>query len=100
MAGFVQVIEFDTTRIDELKTLGDKFVAERATEPGSAIRGVLTADRERPGHYLNIVEFASYEEAMENSDRPETREFAERMAELCDGPPTFHNLDVVQTFKV
>jgi hypothetical protein len=37
-----------------------------------------------------------YESAMENSNRPETAEFAAGMAKLCDGPPTFYNLDVQQ----
>ena len=31
---------------------------------------------------------------MENSNRPETHEFAQRMAALGDGPATFRNLDV------
>ena len=31
---------------------------------------------------------------MENSKRPQTAEFAEKMRKLCDGPPTFYNLDV------
>jgi hypothetical protein len=101
MTGFVQLIEFDTSRIDEVRTLGDKFVSERkAAGDATAIRGILTVDRERPNHYINIVEFPSYEEAMENSNRPETSEFAARLAELCDGPPVFHNLDVVQTIEV
>jgi hypothetical protein len=33
---------------------------------------------------------------MENSAHPTTSEFAEQMQEFCDGPPTFHNLDVVR----
>ena len=44
-----------------------------------------------------VVEFASYEEAMSNSDRPETGEMAAKLASLCSGPPKFHNLDVVTT---
>ena len=55
------------------------------------------SDRDRPGYYFSIIEFDSYEEAMENSNRPETSEFAAQMAKLCDGPPTFRNLDVVDT---
>jgi len=43
---------------------------------------------------VQIVEFASYEEAMSNSDLPETASFAQRVAELCDGPMVFRNLDV------
>ena len=37
-----------------------------------------------------------YEAAMENSNRPETAEFAAQLAQLCDGPPTFRNLDVTR----
>jgi hypothetical protein len=33
---------------------------------------------------------------MANSGQPATAEFAARLAKLCDGPPTFHNLDVRQ----
>ena len=43
---------------------------------------------------MQIVEFPSYEEAMANSSLPETGAFAERLAQLCDGPPSFRNLDV------
>jgi hypothetical protein len=46
-----------------------------------------------------MVEFESYDAAMENSNRPDTGEYAARMAELCDGPPTFYNLDVVQSME-
>ena len=31
---------------------------------------------------------------MANSALPETADFAERLAELCDSPPIFRNLDV------
>jgi hypothetical protein len=37
----------------------------------------------------------SFDSAMENSGRPETSEFAAKMAELCDGPVIFHNLDLM-----
>jgi hypothetical protein len=43
-----------------------------------------------------MVEFPSYEAAMENSNHPETGKFAERLAALCDRPATFHNLEVVR----
>ena len=33
---------------------------------------------------------------MENSKLPLTQEFSQRMMALADGPPTFHNLDVVE----
>ncbi len=99
MAGFVQIVEFTTSRIDEIQT----YVNERRPElqtSGTARRITLTADRDRPHHYLSIIEFDSYESAMENSNRPETSEFAAAMAKLCDGPPKFYNLDVQQLTEV
>ncbi len=99
MAGFVQIIEFDTTRIDEVRKLGDEMTARRQSEgSGPVSRATFGADHDRPNHYINIIEFESYESAMENSNRPETGEFAAKMAELCDGPPKFHNLDVRETW--
>ena len=47
-------------------------------------------------YYVQIVEFPSYEEAMANSELPETGEFAAKLATLCDAPPTFRNLDVTR----
>jgi hypothetical protein len=29
----------------------------------------------------------------------DVRQPAARMADLCDGPPTFYNLDIVQTWQ-
>jgi len=37
---------------------------------------------------------------MENSNRPETGEFAAQMAKLCDGPPKFYNLDVDRVMEI
>lgn len=96
MAGFVQIIEFTTTQIDEVKALGEEM--QNRPDAGLVVRGTFTADRDRPNTYLNVIEFESYESAMENSNRPETSAFAARMAELCDGPPTFRNLDVLDTW--
>ncbi len=97
MAGFVQIIEFTTTRIDEVRALGDEMRSQ--ADAGLVLRGTFTADRDRPNTYVNIIEFESYETAMENSNRPETGAFAGRMAELCDGPPKFYNLDVLDTWS-
>jgi hypothetical protein len=97
MAGFIQIIEYKTSRFDEVKALGE----ERAhNDPGSLARRVTaTEDRDRPGTFLTVVEFDSYDDAMKNSARPETAQFAEQMGKLCDGPPTFYNLDVRHNFN-
>jgi len=92
MAGFVQIIEYTTSRFDEIKALGEQRVD---SDPDSLARRVtVTEDRDRPGTYLTIVEFDSYDDAMANSKRPETQQFAEQMQKLADGPPRFYNLDV------
>jgi hypothetical protein len=93
MTGFIQVIEWKTSRIDEVKQLNEEW-RERFPQSGPS-RVLACADRDDQGSYMTIVEFDSYEAAMKNSADPATSEFAERMMQLCDGPPTFHNLDVM-----
>jgi hypothetical protein len=97
MTGFVQIIEFKTSRIDELERLADEMGADSGA--GAALRGTVTQDRDRPGWYFNIVEFDSYESAMSNSNNPEVSAFAAKMAALCEEPPRFYNLDVVQSWS-
>ena len=101
MAGFVQIIEYKTSRPDEMDAVSNDFRSARdaAGAASAPTMVVTTADRDRPGYYLTIVSFDSYEAAMENSQRDDTSEFAEKMTELCDGPPKFYNLDVVQTME-
>ena len=95
MAGFVQMIEVRTTKVEQIDELMAGWLA--ATEGvRKAQRGTLTRDRDRPDVYVQIVEFPSYEEAMANSSLPATGEFAKKLAELCDTAPTFRNLDVVR----
>ena len=94
--GFIQLIEFTTSRPDEVETLVDEWLTQTAGRR-TAQRGTFTQDRERPNTYLQIVEFPSYEDAMANSDLPETASFAEGLSQLCDGPMLFRNLDVRRT---
>ena len=93
---FIQIIEYETDRADEMMALGEAQMAE-APEAPPGFRLAVTQDRDNPNRYLTIVEFASYEEAMQNSARPETDEFARRMAALCTSGPRYYNLDVLQT---
>ena len=96
---FIQVIQFQTSKVDEMRKLGDEWEAA-ASDGVTARRRVLCEDRDNPGHYFNIVFFDSYEAAMQNSQLPATQEFSQRMMALGDGPPTFHNLDVVEDVEV
>ena len=96
--GFVQIVEYRTNRHDEVRYLIEEWVA--ATEgKRTAARGLMCTDRDQADRHVQIVEFPSYEEAMRNSELPETSAFAQRLAELCDGPPTFRNLDLHEVFE-
>ncbi|MFF4300773.1 hypothetical protein [Streptomyces sp. NPDC001601] len=92
---FVQIIDFETDRIDELKALADEMGSRLDGRENSPIRRLILRDRNRPGRYLGVIEFNSHEEAMQNSDDPETSKFAEQMAALCTRPPSFTDCDVV-----
>jgi hypothetical protein len=92
---FVQIIEFRTSKFDEMKKLGDEWEAE-AGGTRTAVRRILCQDRDNAGRYFNLVFFDSYEAAMENSNAPATQEFSQKMMSLGDGPPTFYNLDIVE----
>jgi hypothetical protein len=90
---FIQIIEFETDQIDQ----GQKYVDEyRTATQGkrTATRGILCEDRDNPGHYVNIVFFPSYEDAMKNSEMPETQELSANLMGLSKGAPKFYNLDV------
>lgn len=91
---FIQIIEGHTSRRDEIEA-ASADLEERTKGRFTARRSITTQDREDPTRFVTIVFFDSFESAMENSNLPETSEFAAKMMELVDGPPTFHNLDVV-----
>jgi hypothetical protein len=93
---FVQIIEYETDRPDEIEALSEARMAE-APAAAQGFRVTLAQDRDRPNRYFTIVEFPSYEVAMENSARPDTDAFAKQMAALCTSGPRFYNLDVLIT---
>jgi hypothetical protein len=90
---FVQVIEFRTSKIGEVRRLGNEYAAKGGDE--LTVRRILRCeDHDEPGHYFNLVFFDSAESAMENSDLPVTHEYYEKMMALADGAHRFYNLDV------
>lgn len=95
---FIQLIEFESDRDAEIETLINDW--RDATEGRrSTASAVVGRDRDHPDRYVTIVEFPSYEEAMANSNLPETQKMAARMAELCKGAPRFVNLDEIRRDK-
>jgi hypothetical protein len=90
---FVQLIEFRTHRIDDFGATVRQW--EQAIGSARTARWAITgADRDHADSYVQIIEFPSYEAAMSNSNHPATSEFASQLSKLCDGEPTFHNIDV------
>jgi hypothetical protein len=57
---------------------------------------VLSRDRDADDRYLLMVEFASYDTGMQNSNRPETSELPAVLAEISEGLLAFRNLDVMR----
>ncbi|MEH0845082.1 hypothetical protein V6U81_22100 [Micromonospora sp. CPCC 205711] len=89
---FVQVIEYDTDRPDEVRALSEEWGQQQLSN--APARMTVAEDRERPGHFVMVAEFDSYEQAMAHSGQPETGTYAERMRRLAKGEPRFVNLDV------
>lgn len=96
---FIQIIEFTTDSIDQLNAMLDEWRDQNSDMQGGPVRATQTRSRDHADTYFQILEFESYEAAMANSNRPETAEFAQRMAKLCTGQPVFHNLDVLREFS-
>jgi uncharacterized protein (DUF1330 family) len=93
MPKLVQIMEIKTSRIDEVEALSRKMQEERG-DAFLANKATVTEDRERPGTYLVIIEFDSYEIAMKNSNDPATDKATKELGTLLEGPPKFYNLDV------
>ncbi|PKT69365.1 ester cyclase [Streptomyces populi] len=92
---FVQLIDCKTSRFDEMNQLMDTWV-EKTQGRRTATHSVIGKDRSDANHFVEIVEFPSYEEAMKNSNMPETEKIFQEMVALCDEMPTFTDLEVVR----
>ena len=92
---FIQVIHGKTNQRDELRSLAEAWRDEGGVEAVGYLGGTYGVTDD--GDFLGIIRFASRDEAMANSARPETGAFAEKMAALMDGPVEFHDCDDVTT---
>lgn len=92
---FVQIMEFNTDRFEEGQALERDWEA-RTEGKRTLRRQVVGRDRSDPTRHVVLAFFDSYESAMENSNLPETQEFAEKWAALADGPPRFIDLDILE----
>ena len=91
---FIQIIEFSTSRIEEIDVLEQKWLKESEGRR-TLLRQLKARDRDDTNSYVLIVEFASHEDALRNNELPETQEIAAQMAKLAVGEMKFRNLDVL-----
>jgi hypothetical protein len=99
--GFSQTISFRTEHADEIVALIEQWDEMQSTLDVMGYIGThVLCDRDDPGHYIIVAEFASVEpgvsaveEAQRNNDRPETQEWARKFAKLVDGEPEWGHYD-------
>jgi hypothetical protein len=96
---FAQVIRFKarSDAWDELRTFDERWQAEQAPiAPG--FRGSYMLRERGTDNCIFVVLFEDAELAQQNSDRPETNEWYQRMLSLIDGEPEFIDTDVVRSY--
>ncbi|MFD5402133.1 hypothetical protein [Streptomyces griseorubiginosus] len=94
---FVQIIGFATERLEEMQQLMEEAGQRTEGRTGGPTHRMLLKDRDKPNHYLAVLEFESYEEAMRNSDDPETSKLAEQLGALSFGERVYTNCDVLDS---
>ncbi|MEU3558107.1 hypothetical protein [Streptomyces fragilis] len=93
---FVQIIDFETERIDEVRQRMAEYEEQSRTQGRTTAptARMLLKDRANGNRYLAVVEFEDYETAMANSDAPETGELAQQLSALMTRPPVYTDCDV------
>ncbi|MFF7563065.1 hypothetical protein OIE43_31850 [Streptomyces pseudovenezuelae] len=94
---FVQIIGFETERLEEMRQLLEEAGRRNEGRTGGPTHSTLLKDRDKPNRYLALVEFESYDEAMRNSDDPETSKLAEQLGALSLGEHVYTNCDVLES---
>jgi hypothetical protein len=98
---FAQAISIRTDDPDAVaRLLAEWDHGQASTEIMGYIGTRLLADRDDPGHFLIVAEFAqvdedvpSVTEAERNNQREETERFAQALRELVDGEPEWLHFD-------
>lgn len=93
---FIQVITAPCTKHDDVHRLLDSWETELGPGADGWLGGTygFTDDNE----FVGVVRFASREQAMANSNRPEQGAWAEKFGASLDGTPEFRDYDDVRQF--
>lgn len=92
---FLQLIEYRTDHPEEMEKILQRWLAAIGSHR-TARWYITTVDRDRPGTYLQLVEFPSHAAAASNSDHPATATFAAELRAVCTDDLVFRNLDVIE----
>lgn len=92
---FIQLIDYKTTHVDEVQALLTRWI-EATGGIRTATRTTVGRDRNDATHFIEILQFPSYEEAMRNSNLLETNKVHEEFTNLCVEDPKYVNLDVLR----
>ena len=100
---FSQGIRFKCANLQPLVDLLRQYDSNQASMDVMGFIGVrLLCDRDNPGHYMVMAEFAEVdgartaaEEAMLNNERNETTGWYEKFMAAIDGEPEFLNYDEI-----
>jgi hypothetical protein len=98
---FTQIISVRSANPDRLVELTTQWDANQAdTDIMGYIGAHVLADRDNPGHYLIVAEFAEVEpgvpasqEAARNDERAETQQWLRWLLETIEGEPEYGNYD-------
>jgi hypothetical protein len=98
---FTQIISVRSDHPDTIVQLLADWDRNQAEADVMGYMGThVLADREDPGRYLIIAEFAAVdpdvpaaEEAARNNERPETQEWAKKLLEVIEEEPVYGHYD-------
>ncbi|MGH1556509.1 ester cyclase [Streptomyces sp. L7] len=87
---FVQLIDLQDQSVRRDEPTDGHLGRTDQSGKRTAAHSVIGKDRSDASHFVEIVEFPSYEEAMRNSKLPETDRIFREMVALCDGDADVH----------
>jgi hypothetical protein len=95
---FAQIIDFETERMDDMREYMRQYEQQAMSQDRDVkpTHRMVLQDRDHPNHYLVVVEFDSYEEAMKNSARADTAEFSDKMRAMTS-TRDYTNCDVLES---
>ncbi|MBQ1087661.1 hypothetical protein [Streptomyces sp. B93] len=97
---FMQIIDFETERLEEMEQLLEEARQGLAGKQSGPTHRIFLKDRDTPGRYVALIEFESYDEAMRNSDDPETSKLAQRLGALCSREPRYTDCDLLDASEL